>query len=63
MKDAALSSQPRSSRRFRLHPSLKRANNVSSSEELSAYLNDLGSVETSFTQVNWDNSISTGLCG
>lgn len=30
-------------------------------EELSAYLNDLGSVETSFTQVNWDNSISTGL--
>jgi outer membrane lipoprotein-sorting protein len=30
-------------------------------EEISAYLNDLGSVETSFTQINWDNSISTGL--
>ena len=29
-------------------------------EEISAYLNDLGSVSTTFTQVNWDNSISTG---
>lgn len=29
-------------------------------EELSAYLNSLKTVETTFTQINWDNSISTG---
>lgn len=29
-------------------------------EELSDYLNTLKTVQTSFTQVNWDNSISTG---
>lgn len=29
-------------------------------DEISAYLNDLGSVETTFTQVNADNTLSTG---
>ncbi|MGR3838095.1 MAG: LolA family protein [Cognatishimia sp.] len=29
-------------------------------EEISEYLNGISAVESSFTQVNWDNSISTG---
>lgn len=30
-------------------------------DEISSYLNELTTVEAGFTQVNWDNSISTGI--